>query len=110
MFTFLHCRAPRLTGLALRLFVPFMESPFSFPLVAKLMSDSGIPQVCYSGQLLAKRCVLAGLFFIAVMPVPIWHRKYCFLTCWVVTASVKARLCVLNYDFQVYCTTGCAGH
>ena len=54
--------APRLTGLALRLFVPFMESPFSFPLVAKLMSDSGIPQVCFQRQLLAKRSVLAGMY------------------------------------------------
>ena len=50
-----------LTGLAPQLFVPFMESPFSFPLVAKLMSDSGIPQVCYLRQLLAKWSVLAGL-------------------------------------------------
>jgi len=39
------CRAPRLTGLALRLFVPFIESPFSSPLYAKLLRDSGIPQV-----------------------------------------------------------------
>ena len=38
-------RAPRLTGLALRLFVSFVESPFSAPLYAKLLRDSGIPQV-----------------------------------------------------------------
>ena len=38
-------RAPRLTGLALRLFVSFVESPFSSPLYAKLLRDSGIPQV-----------------------------------------------------------------
>ncbi|KAK9834816.1 hypothetical protein WJX81_000884 [Elliptochloris bilobata] len=37
-------RAPRLTGLALKLFVPFIESPFSSPLYAKLLRDSGIPQ------------------------------------------------------------------
>lgn len=38
-------RAPRMTGLALRLFVSFVESPFSSPLYAKLLRDSGIPQV-----------------------------------------------------------------